>query len=734
MDEIKSNFDREIEAQFTDKYPKPKRLSFDYLNTTFENATTKKRKLSDAGAEKNDEFSSCNASNSSLNMSSWETRILKADLVEAQSRIISLKKEIEQQNRIRSEMELNFQHKIDQLTKETTHKTAKVDELEKMTKALRKSERKYREAATKANAELSEYKTEADERYFTLEQEFEDFQQTARSSEFEYTNEISELTRALNEEQMNKELLQSENARLEARNAELEERQAEMDAIRKSFEEEQTKLALAESKIKTLEYELAGYGEYQGLAKVTKERLNKFDEMEREVERLTTKNKQLYDLIGGKLLMEEQIHDLKSRLENADKEREELVQIRVKFDALEQELQEWKKLAADYIPNDFNPGPAMLRRKIDDILQKDLQIANDSAAAKSEKALMECEKDELKTQAELQKKQIEDLQRGLKHHQTILSRLQKKLQLVAKERDAYKQLLDNYEKDLTISSASSLNAPDSQTRLRIDNLEKTLAGYKDVCARLEQELEAAKATPSDFSNNISEQFEVMKKELNLIRTENERLRRRKDELELELENHLLRASVMGPQQSSQQPSSRKILHFSNNPASEAHRSHMLEIEKLQAEVERLKKKCKKLEEGNLELTTRLQDESMMTMNLKDINKLTEKNKSLEAKNKHLKEIYKSMSQELREVVYMLFGFRVDRVGNGLYRISSMYADAPEDFLNVRLSPEGSLDLLESDYYESLSDLIQSTLAMHSSMPAFLSTLTLELFNRTTMCM
>lgn len=263
-----------------------------------------------------------------------------------------------------------------------------------------------------------------------------------------------------------------------------------------------------------------------------------------------------------------------------------------------------------------------------------------------------------------------------------------------------------------------------------------MAGYKEVCARLEQELEAAKLSPADFSSNIvsTDQFEAMKKELSQIRHENERLRRRKDELELEYENRLLRASVMGDQQTAQSSGSRKILHFNSNPASEAHHVHVVEIEKLQAEIERLKKKCKKLEDGNVELTTRLQDESMMTINLQDRNKLAEKNKSLEAKNKHLKEVYKSMSQEFREVVYMLFGFRVDRVGNGLYRISSMYADTPDDYLNVRLSPEGALDLLESQYYESLTEMIQTTLSLHNSMPAFLSSLTLELFNRTTMCM
>lgn len=281
-----------------------------------------------------------------------------------------------------------------------------------------------------------------------------------------------------------------------------------------------------------------------------------------------------------------------------------------------------------------------------------------------------------------------------------------------------------------------MNAPDSQTRFRIENLEKTLNGYKEVCARLEQELEAVKASPGDYSSHLTsaDQFEALKKELNQIRQENDRLRRRKDELEMENEHRLLRASVMGDQPIAHNSGTRKVLHFSNNPASEAQRVHVVEVEKLQAEIERLKKKCKQLEEGNTELTTRLQDESMMTSNLKDMNKLAEKNKSLEAKNKQLKEIYKAMSQEFREVVYMLFGFRVDRIGNGLYRISSMYADTPGDYLNVRLSPEGSLDLLESQYYESLTEMIQTTLNLHSSMPAFLSSLTLELFNRTTMCM
>lgn len=46
-------------------------------------------------------------------------------------------------------------------------------------------------------------------------------------------------------------------------------------------------------------------------------------------------------------------------------------------------------------------------------------------------------------------KQIELLRRSLKSHQSVLAKLQKKLLLITAERDSQRQLLENYEKDLT---------------------------------------------------------------------------------------------------------------------------------------------------------------------------------------------------------------------------------------------------------------------------------------------
>lgn len=105
--------------------------------------------------------------------------------------------------------------------------------------------------------------------------------------------------------------------------------------------------------------------------------------------------------------------------------------------------------------------------------------------------------------------------------------------------------------------------------------------------------------------------------------------------------------------------------------------------------------------------------------------------SLESKQQHYKEIYRAASLEFREVIYLLFGFRVDRIGNNNYRISSVYADNEEEYLNFRLNDMGELDMLETDYSLTLEEMVTNYLAKHHSMPAFLSSLTLDLFNRTT---
>uniref|UniRef100_A0A1B0GGT3 Mitotic checkpoint protein mad1 n=2 Tax=Lutzomyia longipalpis TaxID=7200 RepID=A0A1B0GGT3_LUTLO len=204
--------------------------------------------------------------------------------------------------------------------------------------------------------------------------------------------------------------------------------------------------------------------------------------------------------------------------------------------------------------------------------------------------------------------------------------------------------------------------------------------------------------------------------------DNERLRRRKDELELELEHRCLKGDFNADKL--------KVVHMSVNPAATAYENHLQEVEKLQAEIERLKRKIRKLEEDHDTMTMRLNESNNITMNMKELNTLRSQVASLESKNQHLKDVSKSSHQEFREVVYMLLGYRIDRTGNTNYRISSMYAENEGDYLNFRFN-DGVLDMLETEYSISLQDMMRTHLGAQNSLPAFLSALTLDLISRTT---
>lgn len=171
-----------------------------------------------------------------------------------------------------------------------------------------------------------------------------------------------------------------------------------------------------------------------------------------------------------------------------------------------------------------------------------------------------------------------DLQTSLKYHKTSLHRVQKKLMLVAKERECYKQLIDSYEKDLTITNAASDINTDVQLRMKLDMVERSLNGYKELCATQEKELLASKSLPDlGMSSTISENYERFKKDMEVLRQENERLRRRKEELELMVEQISLKGAY-------NLDNKYKVVHMSANPNTEAQEKHQNEVEKLQAEV------------------------------------------------------------------------------------------------------------------------------------------------------
>ena len=309
--------------------------------------------------------------------------------------------------------------------------------------------------------------------------------------------------------------------------------------------------------------------------------------MDKEIERLRSNNKHLQELLGNKLLLEEQVYDLKSRLEKEEGARSEVVTLQVQLKHLQEDLNEWIKVGQDHCPQNTHVSPMALRAHIEELLQHDVLMVTEKNTKSFESKTLEGELCDFKQKCEIYMQNIEELSAELKRYKAFKARVQKKLLLVSKERDCYKQLLENFEKDLTISNPSGnieLSTTELQLKLRVEMLEKTLLGYKDMCSTLEKEVALCKASNGEsgteqnanMSVDSTVGYEHFKKELDTLRVENERLRRRKEELELELEHRCLKGDF--------NMNKYKVVHLKLNPASEAYDNADNLIEKLQAEV------------------------------------------------------------------------------------------------------------------------------------------------------
>lgn len=196
----------------------------------------------------------------------------------------------------------------------------------------------------------------------------------------------------------------------------------------------------------------------------------------------------------------------------------------------------------------------------------------------------------------------------------------------------------------------------------------------------------------------------MKTEIDKLTAENDMLRKRKDQLEMQQEEYLIGEDTKNA----------RVLHIANNPLTNYLTRNENAVEKLRAENEKLKRKILNLEKG-------LESSHLnISINPNEIEKLQDQMQKL-------KEYFKSSMQEFRNVVYMLLGYKIDKT-NSQYKLTSMYAETETDSLYFQLNTEGSLDLLENQFSSALEDMIDLHLRHQKSIPVFLSSLTINTFN------
>ena len=106
-------------------------------------------------------------------------------------------------------------------------------------------------------------------------------------------------------------------------------------------------------------------------------------------------------------------------------------------------------------------------------------------------------------------------------------------------------------------------------------------------------------------------------------------------------------------------------------------------------------------------------------------------------NQRLKEMFKERITAFREAVYLLTGYKVDLYsaeqssgGHPRLRLRSMYAEDPDDSLLFQWR-DGALELIETPFAAKLDQKLFAYLTTCNSVPAFLSNVTIDLFDNQT---
>lgn len=173
----------------------------------------------------------------------------------------------------------------------------------------------------------------------------------------------------------------------------------------------------------------------------------------------------------------------------------------------------------------------------------------------------------------------------------------------------------------------------------------------------------------------------------------------------------------------------KVIHLKNNPFQMKMKAKERELDELKEENDRLRARLDLLESGNnADITRRIDD---AVNNAQQIETLSRKVSEFQKREVKILDSFRKTSREFREVCYLLTGYRVDALKDRIYRLSNMYADSEEDKLFFEIAPDGSIQLLKNEYSDRLSEYINTYLENADSFPAFLASITLDLFKSST---
>ncbi|XP_046854573.1 mitotic spindle assembly checkpoint protein MAD1-like [Xenia sp. Carnegie-2017] len=616
----------------------------------------------------------------------------------------------------------------------------KNSELQQQLKYVVEEEKCVRDKLKETKKQFEDYKKKTEEKIHGLQRQILKLNSEIEESKEDFWKQITELKEKSTRQETENFIAENK----------LEDCKNQLDYYKKRYseaithvdemEESHAKYKGLQHKVEELEEKLARCEEASEVAMTMQSQISKYNEIECQNSKLKEENLYLKVTTKNNALLNEKLESCSSKLKRAEKKLKSLEQLEVKYEEQRAFIKKWEVAGVDGImrsPDELVQEIARLQKAQVVLLQKHGE-ASTSARISSEALRQQSE--EL---LELKLKQS-DLEEKNNEQNEQLKRLNKLLSLVSTERNGCRRLLNSYDggdpSNYSPQLSSRVKMAEEQLQTcnnYVENLENDLKAtiLKNSEARMKynqlkikyDDLMNPNKTPyknvEEGSSNTDENQSVSRDVVAKLQSENKQLQEKIDILETRIEQRNLQGDY--------DPSKIKVVHFSHNPFTHARQARSSELENMRQECETLRKKVKMLEEGPNTSVSKVEQIIIEEASPHEVKDLQEQLSSAERRNKRLKEVFAQKIQEFREACYSLTGYRIDVVQDQQYKLQSMYAERSSDSLLFQCNANGKTMLLETDFSHQVKNLIDQYLIHFNSIPAFLSSVTLELFEKQT---
>lgn len=392
--------------------------------------------------------------------SPWEWRRLKGEVVSLRTRLSHQEANVQQLHKIRRQMEEVFDKEKTILENQAELDKQTIKQLEARVDATRKASQEAQEARSKAEQDISRLRSKLEAKIVSLMNENAQLLEAQRAAvSSTKSEEMSKMPQLRVEDTERIEKLQVAEARI----AELEEklrcsRESQRDAELQGVELQNMRI-----KIENLEAERCLWEE----GKLLSARAARASDLERELNHARDTIATMRESIKGKLLLEEEMCNMRQRIQHMDKLEEQVA-------ALESERAEILRNLGKFESLGFGGDANALRRELHRLQQSEAVLTAEEGQLRSQIDSAQREIANITKKYEEAKKIATDITPSNERLAKLVSRLQKKMILVTRERDSYRQQLDLYEKEMTSNENSSL------VNDRIPALERALEGYRCI--------------------------------------------------------------------------------------------------------------------------------------------------------------------------------------------------------------------------------------------------------------